>query len=515
MIISTKPTGNLGNRMIAHMVAVALGSVIDDNVTYNSHLPEWGLAFDWALHDNLLARGEEGRSLITDKTAPSIEAMSFIAKSHKTLPVLLDGYFQRVALLYPPEFYRRIFPVQPLEDLRFDDDEIVINVRAGGIANGAYRWYPLVPPSFYKVLVRETGYRPVFLGQLDDSAYVAEIREHFPLARWIPSAGAVSDFNRLRHAKRICIAVSTFSWLAAWLSEAKEIHYPLLGFLHPGCLRFGAHSDVGIDLVPADDWRYRFHLFPVLDGAPEQTYLNLVRPITPISKQVPRSLAHVLKRTSSILPVEFAAETFDEEWYLRTYIDAAWEIAEGWYLNAAHHYAEIGCQRGYLPYAPLHVPESEEVALHKPASQSSLSRWSIGKTIAEDAGRAVDGDCSKEMAFYTECEDHPWWSVDLQEVHEIECINIYNRRGSKFVRKRILPFAIELSLDGENWTTVSLTKSAVTLIWEGGKNVPYQWVGRFAHTAQFVRVMILRNECLHLAAVQVYGRPTKTLSTLE
>jgi hypothetical protein len=508
MIISVKPIGSLGNRMIAHMAAVALGNMIGDNVTYNSHLPEWDLIFDWKLHERLVASPEGERILFKDRDATSIEAMYCRAKAGKGKPIVLDGLFQRISLLLSPDFYRNCFPVRPQRDVAFAEDEIVINVRAGGITMGVFTWYPLVPPAFYRTLVEHTGYRPVFLGQLDGCAYVSEIRELFPSARWIPSAGANEDFNRLRHAKRICIAVSTFSWLAAWLSEAREIHYPLLGFLHPGCLRTGARGDGGIDLVPADDLRYRFHLFPALQAAPEQLYLDLVRGISPLSRQVPRSLARVLKSESSILPpTSVPDDALDEEWYLRTYVDAAWEIAEGWYLGAAHHYAEIGNQRGYLPYAPLYVPQSEDVARDKPAAQSSLSSYSIGREIAEDAGRAVDGNCWKEMAFHTECEDHPWWSVDLGEVHEIECINIYNRRGNKFVRKRIFPFALELSLDGTNWTTVSVVRSASPLLLEAGPNIPCQWIGAFAHSARFVRITILRKECLHLAAVQVHGRP--------
>ncbi|MCF3948241.1 galactose-binding domain-containing protein [Acidiphilium iwatense] len=506
MIISVSPLDNLGNRMIEFMTALTLGRLVGEPVSYNCDLPEWGLSFDRELHDRLL-NDAAGTLVISDKDATSILDMVALIRASAKRNVVFEGYFQRLDLFYAPDFYRRdIFPAGPADDVTFSDDEIVINVRSGDILNGV-SWYPLVPVGFYRALVENTGLNPVFLGQLDDCAYVRAIRCAFPGARTIPSAGGTADFNRLRRARRICIAVSTFSWLAAWLSDAAEIHYPLLGFLHPACFRAGMHGLGGIDLAPADDPRYRFHLLPVLRGEPEQEYLDFTGRIDPVSKEVPRSLVRMLKSNTPILPRSLPDVAFDEAWYLKRYIDAAWEIGEGWYHDAAHHYAEVGRLRGYLPHQPSYQPRSANVALRRPARQSSLSPWSIGRTIEEDAGRAVDGDRDKDMAFHTGEDDQPWWMVDLGQVCDIECIDIYNRRGVDVVRKRVCPFAIELSDDGEVWAEVARTKERFDFGCETGRSPPWQWVGNFGHAARFVRVRVLKNpEFLHLAAVEVYGR---------
>lgn len=59
------------------------------------------------------------------------------------------------------------------------------------------------------------------------------------------------DFERLRSAKHVCLSISSFSWLAAWLSSlAKTIHMPVAGIFDP---RRGVQS-----LIPGDDARYRF-----------------------------------------------------------------------------------------------------------------------------------------------------------------------------------------------------------------------------------------------------------------
>ena len=42
----------------------------------------------------------------------------------------------------------------------------------------------------------------------------------------------------------------------------------------------------------------------------------------------------------------------DRGWYTRTYPLAAIEIGRGEYIDAFHHYIEIGHQRGYEPTCP-------------------------------------------------------------------------------------------------------------------------------------------------------------------
>ena len=60
------------------------------------------------------------------------------------------------------------------------------------------------------------------------------------------------------------------------------------------------------------------------------------------------------------------------------------------------------------------------VALGRPASQSSTSG---GNTAAN----AVDGDFSNSSISETNSEFQPWWQVDLQAVHPIDEIEIWNR----------------------------------------------------------------------------------------
>src|SRR6185369_8883813 len=54
----------------------------------------------------------------------------------------------------------------------------------------------------------------------------------------------------------IVLSVSSFGWLAAWLSEsARQIVYPALGLFNP-------IDRPDIDMMPIGDQRYRFYRFP-------------------------------------------------------------------------------------------------------------------------------------------------------------------------------------------------------------------------------------------------------------
>ncbi|MDQ2633089.1 MAG: hypothetical protein M3Y78_05070 [Pseudomonadota bacterium] len=144
--------------------------------------------------------------------------------------------------------------------------EIVINVRAAEILRGKHPDMMPLPVSYYQRLVKDTGLSPVFVGQVQNDVYGAAIRAAFPDARFVKSSHWIEDFQTVRNATNIAVAVSTFSWLAAWLStSATTIHLPVAGIFNP-------QQRGDIDLLPKNDDRYIFHNFPVerYKATPEQ-----------------------------------------------------------------------------------------------------------------------------------------------------------------------------------------------------------------------------------------------------
>jgi hypothetical protein len=148
-----------------------------------------------------------------------------------------------------------LIPSLPRHIQSFDERYLVINIRTGDIFSGVNRLYPLIPVNFYADLIRTTGLLPVFVGEIQSNAYVQELRERFPAALFLPRQTPVDDFETIRRAKNIVIAVSTFSWMAAWLSMADKIYMPIAGF-------YNHELAPEIDLLPVSDPRYRFYEFP-------------------------------------------------------------------------------------------------------------------------------------------------------------------------------------------------------------------------------------------------------------
>ncbi len=137
-------------------------------------------------------------------------------------------------------------------------NEIVFNIRAGDILEGTHPDYLPLPVSYYRELVKETGLRSVFIGQTSSNWYTDALHAALPNARWLQSESWLQDFQTIRNASVVAIPVSTFAWLASWLSpEATKIYLPVLGLFNPA-------QRPDVDLLPSGDRRYEFRPFPVL-----------------------------------------------------------------------------------------------------------------------------------------------------------------------------------------------------------------------------------------------------------
>jgi hypothetical protein len=243
--------GNLGNQMFRYMLAQHLADQVPGANIVGYHMPAWGLCS-------------------TVETPPWRMPFVLPARHRLDIPEALhrletgqnDGldihaYAQRLEYFGDNlERFRKVFDA-PVAGSRIDDDEIAVNIRAGDILAGIHPDYFPLPISFYRSLLPALGLRPVFVGQLDDSWYGRALREAFPEARFLTHATACEDFQTLRHARHKVLAISTFSWLAGWLSAPDSIiHYPLAGLLNP-------RQRPQINLAPRHDARYQFYDFPL------------------------------------------------------------------------------------------------------------------------------------------------------------------------------------------------------------------------------------------------------------
>jgi hypothetical protein len=150
-------------------------------------------------------------------------------------------------------------------------------------------------------------------------------------------------------------------------------------------------------------------------------------------------------------------------------------------------------------------PQLVNIALGKPATQSSVSRWSRGTTPEDDAAGVVGGTFSGTCNCHSGDDDEPWWQVDLLGVHNIGQIHLYNRCDKEIFRKRAGLFALETSIDGKDWTNLYTTQKAMPF--GGTDGQPLIWWGNAPRPARYVRFRLLASTVLHIEAIEIYEEP--------
>lgn len=141
-------------------------------------------------------------------------------------------------------------------------------------------------------------------------------------------------------------------------------------------------------------------------------------------------------------------------------------------------------------------PPGENIALHKPAQQSSYSpRWSK----PNQSSRAVNGIKNGGYSFCTKLEVDPWWQVDLEEIHIIQQVRIYNRMDYS---ERARTLKILLSTDSHNWEQVYVNDDRLI---PGGIYGKPLIVSITSKLARYIRIQLNSRTYLHLDEVEVYG----------
>jgi len=150
-------------------------------------------------------------------------------------------------------------------------------------------------------------------------------------------------------------------------------------------------------------------------------------------------------------------------------------------------------------------PSAPNIALGKPATQSSVSPWSRGATPEEDAANVVSGIFAGSYNCHTAEEAQPWWRVDLLAPHLIRQIQIFNRVDADTYRLRAGLFALESSLDGETWEILAQTGAPQDFGGVDGR--PLIWSSEHGVYARHVRFRLRARGVLHLDAVEIYEAP--------
>jgi hypothetical protein len=479
--------GRFGNRVIFYMAALAIAGAVGGAKICGVGLPPWNIP-EIPPPDDIADTITLNRPEDFD-----LAALAAATAGRPSFNIILNFHMQNIRQFLNVEYYRRIFPLLHLDVPVFDERHLLIHIRADDILDGSTHWYPLMPVQFFRDVVNATGKLPVFMGELQDGPYIRHLRAAFPQAQFLPQQSLMRDFDMIRQAKNILLTPSTFSWVAAWLSNASNIHLPLNGFFNPAHMRH-------IDLLPEDDERFQFYLFPLNYAVPEIEALKGHEKLNGRWKKISRQQLRELKTAKPALSAS-GPIALDHHWYLSAYPDAGMSISEGRFENAEAHYAHFGRQAGYLPWPPLvigAVPLLANVALAKPETQSSTWDGAAIRPPERDAAGAVDGDVTKAQGFHTAIEANPWWMVDLLALHLVHEVHVYNRAAAPYpVRARAVPLVLLASADGQGWTELLRTRPGELF---GAERGPLCWRAATPVQARYIKIMLENPaECLHLA----------------
>jgi hypothetical protein len=252
-------SGRLGNQMMQLMTARRMVGSLPDFEVYGYHMPDWRLS-------RPVIEGQPYCPLLVRGAAAPLDLVGWLCRRGLVSAVMMRSITVDHRRFLPRNDAQELFRPEPEEDAPgFDETHLVINIRGEDILFGKSGDYGPVPLEYYRAILRETGLKPVFMGQLFDDYYSTMIRSSFPDALFVPHTTAIRDFQIIRNSRNIVVSPSTFSWLAAWLSDAKRIYMPLIGGWNPEQRPDG-------NLTPADDPRFVYDLFPVRiwKASPEQ-----------------------------------------------------------------------------------------------------------------------------------------------------------------------------------------------------------------------------------------------------
>ena len=139
----------------------------------------------------------------------------------------------------------------------------------------------------------------------------------------------------------------------------------------------------------------------------------------------------------------------------------------------------------------------QNIALDRPAIQSSTSQWSIDPASTVDARTANNGDTVTNRFFHTAAELNPWWQVELENLSFVKRIVIYNRLD---IKHRLNRLSVLRSSDGEEWFDVFTRNST-----EAFEVLTIDIDGKCA--ARFIRIRLNGYDFLHFRECQVFGSP--------
>ena len=181
----------------------------------------------------------------------------------KDSPVILGpmGFFQRYEYYKPYKEKIRQWLRTEYYDVGQSENDAVIHLRLGDCILGDLSEHPYVmPPEYFKTALGLMSFDSLYICSDPETLehpmfhnYMDSFKEYSPK---LIGGTTIEDFNAIKSFNKIIMSQSTFSWCAAFLSEATEIFVPVpMGGQHGN--EWSIESP-GVTLFVDDEQRYKY-----------------------------------------------------------------------------------------------------------------------------------------------------------------------------------------------------------------------------------------------------------------
>lgn len=260
-VLVLKPAGRMGNRLFQYFFCRRLMDRVPGTELYGAAVPDFGFAApEWPGHRD---------DLVPFTSIWKLDVEAIVAMLEARRGVMIRSYLQRQDY-FEREACRRYYRDLGVPESvpAIGDDCLLVHIRAGDLLTKGHPHYRPLPIGRIEEAVSASGLRPVFIGQLHHKLpYPQEIRRRFRGETFLDPASVPVDFETIRRARNIMMSVSTFAWMAVFLSDAERIWMPRTGMFED----FPAEGDWP-DLLLRDDPRVTYLPFesPPWTASPEE-----------------------------------------------------------------------------------------------------------------------------------------------------------------------------------------------------------------------------------------------------
>ncbi len=344
-VVHITPRGNFGNRALQYLAALGIQRHAPQVRITNLMLPEIGLDAPAPAPPpkNSVGTGIDGFQLDVAGLADCLTRL-VVASVH------LEGYPFNLQNYPPRDVARGLIPVLAGGDdaVGFRRHELVCSVRGAEVLHNVHPDYLPLPPGYYRQLRERSGLELVFFGQIGDDPYSATLRAAFPRARFVGGLSPAHDFEVLRRSVNLAPSISTFAWLAAWLSHAERIYLPVGGIFSPVQLPM-------MGFLPVDDPVFAYTLLPYAKGVdlydkPARFFFVQEVVETSLRAVTVEEVRGLCSRAAALIGPRPLLSGFDPEFYAAANEDVGSALNQG-LRSALHHYLHAGFREGRMPFA--------------------------------------------------------------------------------------------------------------------------------------------------------------------